>query len=105
MAPATNVLPADAGPTLGQHPCTWDGCGHMSLSLSKHTIHVRKHTGERPFHCEVIGCLFAGTSKCNLVRHARSHTGERPFACGSSGCTYANSDRSNLVRHMKREHQ
>lgn len=42
-------------------------------------MHIRTHTGERPFICSCCSRRFA--QKHNLAIHTRTHTGERPFQC------------------------
>ena len=57
-----------------------------------------KHTGEKPFQCEI--CSFATAKKSYLTVHTKIHTvGEKPFKCGV--CRYATSNKYDLTRHIR----
>lgn len=58
------------GDNLFKHRCRY--CGKVFGSDSALQIHIRSHTGERPFHCHVCGSRF--TTKGNLKVHFQRHT-------------------------------
>lgn len=57
-----------------KHRCRY--CGKVFGSDSALQIHIRSHTGERPFKCNVCGSRF--TTKGNLKVHFQRHTVKFP---------------------------
>lgn len=77
--------------------CDFADCD-MSFTTQGHlTDHKRRHSGERPYHCEVCNDKFMRSSTLKI--HMRRHTGEKPYKCDK--CERAFSESGNLRTHLR----
>jgi transcription elongation factor Elf1 len=69
---------------------------HADTATRNYSImkHKRKHTGEKPFECNICG--YRGAEKSTLDRHLTTHTGAKAFACKL--CEYKAARKAHLVQ-------
>ncbi|XP_028391026.1 transcription factor che-1-like [Dendronephthya gigantea] len=83
----------------GDKPFKCDLCPKSFAQTSSLKSHHRTHSGERPYTCPRCYKTFVHSSA--LKTHVRTHTGERPHRCPVPTCTMAFADSSSLSKHAR----
>ncbi|XP_012688018.1 zinc finger protein ZFPM1 isoform X2 [Clupea harengus] len=100
--PAASSPPQDKSKDSypNERVCPFPQCNKSCPSASSLEIHMRTHSGERPFMCLI--CLSAFTTKANCERHLKVHTDTLSGVC--HGCGFISTTRDILYSHLVTSH-
>ncbi|XP_055541613.1 early growth response protein 1-B-like [Wyeomyia smithii] len=93
-------LPADGNDDPpSSFVCPFETCRKVYAKPVHLKAHLRRHLGDKPYHCKWTGCKWRFSRSDELARHFRSHSGVRPYKCDFCPKCFSRSD--HLAKHRK----
>ena len=83
--------------------CNWPGCEYTTQYANSIQLHIRSHTNERPFVCDVSDCGKGFANELRLIQHKKAlHKIGDIERCQWPGCEYTSVDKYRMREHMAR---
>ena len=87
-----------------RNPKSGQKCLFMAKLKTNIQVHLRSHTGERPYRCDI--CFKKFSVLGNRNDHLRRHQGYRPYQCPVRDCNKAYYRRYQMINHVNaRKHR
>lgn len=86
----------------GERPFECATCGERFSQKGTLTVHTRRHTLTYPYKCSL--CDYKCTTSSSLHMHERVHSGAKPFACTVEWCMERFRQSSHLRLHERNVH-
>ena len=87
----------------GNHQC--NVCGKTLSSRRCLKEHLQRHSGDKPFSCDIAGCGKRFVNDQSLADHRATHFDERPFKCDYTGCGKSFKNNGQLRGHRLAVHK
>lgn len=81
----------------GEKPYKCPQCSHHFATSFQVQLHERVHSDVQPYQCQHCGQRFR--SNANLTLHVRRHTNDRPYLCATCGAAFY--EASKLTAHIR----